>query len=496
MSSCKRSSDQFPRGVGRRKMASNNRDVRDELESGQLAANSLSLFDSVIMGIAGVAPAYTIAASTAALSSAVGLGGPASILYCGLAMFGIVWAFHFLGTQETSAGATFTWVRNGLHPLLGFLAGWSMVVSALIFMVAGTLPAGSLAVGLVSQPLANNIVVVGIVGAAVFILVIIAVGIGVRITASLQVLLSSIELVLLVLFAGLMLFHGADARTFRWSWLSPTIFHGTSGFFAGALVAAFYYWGWDVTANLSEETAKPRHTPGVGALIGVAVVFCLFEVFTIGTNVVLTSSEIHANAADVLGILGQTIWPGLGGKAIVVAVVLSTVATLETSTVQVTRTLYVMGRDGALPRSLGRIHLRSRTPVRATVVVGAVPLILFGGAVFIGSVGTVLQDAINAVGLQIAVYYSLAGFTVVFNYRRSLLQSARLFFFAGLWPFLGAVFMVTMFITTLPHLNTATQVVGIGALALGVIPAAFYRTRSRSEFLYQPLETDTAVEPE
>ncbi len=465
-------------------MATKSRDVANDRKSGQLAAESLSLLDSVIMGIAGVAPAYTIAASTAALSSAVGLGGPASLLYCGVAMFGIVWAFHFLGAQETSAGATYSWVRNALHPLLGFLAGWSMVVSALIFMVAGTLPAGSLAIGLISQPLANNIFAVGIVGVSVFILVIIAVGIGVRIAARLQVLLSSIELALLALFAGLMLSHGAEAHTFKWSWLSPTIFHGTSGFFAGALVAAFYYWGWDVTANLSEETAQPRRAPGLGALIGVAVVFCLFEVFTIGTNIMLTSNEIHANAADVLGILGQIVWPGFGGKAIVVAVVLSTVATLETSIVQVTRTLYVMGRDGTLPGSLGRIHSLSQTPVVATVVVGVVPLILFVGAIFIGSIGTVLQDAINAVGLQIAVYYSLAGFTVVFKYRRSLLRSFRLFVFAGLWPLLGAVFMVTMFITTLPQLNFTTQVVAIGALALGVIPATISWNQRRSRHTY------------
>lgn len=477
-------------------MASNSRDVANDGESGQLAAESLSLLDSVIMGIAGVAPAYTIAASTAALNSAVGLGGPASLLYCGVAMFGIVWAFHFLGTQEASAGATYTWVRNAIHPLLGYLAGWSMVVSALIFMVAGTLPAGSLAVGLISQRLANNIIVVGIVGVSVFILVIIAVGIGVRIAARLQVLLSSIELALLALFAGLMLTHGTDTHTFRWSWLSPTIFHGTSGFFAGALVAAFYFWGWDVTANLSEETAQPRRIPGLSALIGVAVVFCLFEVFTIGTNMMLTANEIHTNAADVLGILGQIIWPGIGGKAIVVAVVLSTVATLETSIVQVTRTLYVMGRDGAMPSSLGRIHLRLQTPVRATVVVGVLPLILFAGAIFIGSVGTVLQDAINAVGLQIAVYYSLAGFTVVFNYRRSLLRSVRLFVFAGLWPLLGAVFMVTMFVTTLPRLNITTQVVGIGALALGVIPATISWNQEQSRLAYPVLEADSGAGPE
>ena len=42
------------------------------------------------MGVAGSAPAYSIAATTAALVAAVGLAGPAALLYCGIAMFGIV----------------------------------------------------------------------------------------------------------------------------------------------------------------------------------------------------------------------------------------------------------------------------------------------------------------------------------------------------------------------------------------------------------------------
>ena len=454
----------------------------------ELAHGVLSLRDSVIMGIAGVAPAYTIAASTAALAAAVGLGAPASLLYCGIAMFGIVWAFHYLGSKEASAGASYTWVRNSLHPLLGYLAGWSMIVSALVFMVAGTIPAGALAVGLVSASLANNVVVVGAVGIVVFILMIAAVGAGVTITARLQVFLTSVELVLLMIFAALMLLHGSRIHSFHWSWLSPTVFHGPSGFFAGALVAAFYYWGWDVTANLGEETAKPKSNPGLGALLGVAMVFCIFEVFTIGTNIVLTSHEITANAADVLGVLGQTVWPGLGGKAIVVAVVLSTVATLETSIVQVTRTLYAMGRDGVLARSLGEINPSSRTPLKATILVGAVPLVLFFGALFIGSVGAILEDAINAVGLQIAVYYSLAGFAVVFSYRHSLLRSVKLFLLAGLWPLLGSIFMVAMFVVTLPNLNLTTQIVGIGALVLGLIPAEVYWRRARLSISLTALE--------
>src|SRR5215469_8499826 len=108
-----------------------------------LRANVLGMFDSVVMAVAGSAPAYTIAGSTAALIGAVGLAGPAALLYCGIPMLGIAWAFSYLNRVESNAGASYAWVGRVLHPGLGFIACWSLVISATIFMVAGSLPAGS-----------------------------------------------------------------------------------------------------------------------------------------------------------------------------------------------------------------------------------------------------------------------------------------------------------------------------------------------------------------
>ena len=74
----------------------------------KLRGGVLGLFDSVIMGLAGSAPAYSIAATTVGLFGAVGLGGPAALLYCGFFMFGIVFAFKYLSKDESSAGAAYS----------------------------------------------------------------------------------------------------------------------------------------------------------------------------------------------------------------------------------------------------------------------------------------------------------------------------------------------------------------------------------------------------
>ena len=463
---------------------------------GGLRENVLTLFDSVVMAVAGSAPAYSIAASTAVLIAAVGLAGPASLLYCGIPMLGIAWAFSYLNRLESNAGASYAWVGRVLHPVLGFIAGWALVVSATIFMVAGSLPAGSVTLGLFSNSLANNTGLVVLVGSAWFVMMVVLVILGVRITARAQWIMSGVEVAILLLFAVLALVH-AGSHThvpFSWSWLGFGHFDGLSGFVAGALIAAFYYWGWDVASNLNEETKDSRRAAGLGGIIGVLIVFALFEIFTIAVNMTLPPKVISANAANVLAVLGQRAWPGPGGKLLVIAVMLSTVATLETTLIQVTRTLFAMARERSLPAGFAWVQVRWRTPWLATIVVAVVSLGLFIGSNYIGSLSKILTDAITAIGLQVAVYYGLAGLTVVVAFRKVVFRSAGNFLLMGLWPLAGAAFMFWILAESIPVNGGVVDAVGLGALALGLIPLIYYWARGSAFFRQRPTLGTVLVE--
>jgi amino acid transporter len=459
----------------------------------KLAPNVLGLFESAVMGVAGSAPAYSIAATTAGLVAAVGLAGPASLLYCGIAMFGIVFAFNYLGRTESNSGATYAWVRRGLHPALGYIAGWSLLMCSSIFMVAATLPAGSSFLGLFSDKLSNSKGWVTLFGTIFFLMMVAAVAFGVTITAKVQVIMSTIEVSLLLLFGVLAIFHSHPVHPFSWHWFAPSAFGSSSTFFAGALLAAFYFWGWDVTANLNEETKGSRKTPGQGAIIGMIITFLLFEVFTVGSNMVLSDKEVSDNSANVLGILGQRVWHGQGGKLLVVAVLLSTVATLETQLIQVTRTMFSMGRDGTLARAFGTVHKKYQTPVVATLTISVIGIGLFVGSQFIGSIGKIMTDAIAAIGIQIAIYYALAGFSVLVLFRKEMRKSFKNFIFMGLWPLIGAVFMTIMFFKVIPGLDTLTKWVGFGTIALGLIPMTWHWSRGHVYFKMPTKEERIAV---
>ncbi|MGW7367764.1 APC family permease [Streptomyces sp. NPDC054841] len=461
-----------------------------------LQPNVLGTFDTIVMAVAGSAPAYSLAATTAVLVGAVGLGSPAALLYCAIPMLGIVLAFNRLGRIDVNAGASYSWVGRTLHPLLGFLSGWALVVSATIFMVAGSLPAGALTLALFDADLATNTALAATVGACWFVVMLLVVLGGARLTVRAQLLMSGFEVLVLVLFLLAALVHKGSAVAFDWSWLGFSHFDGASGFASGALIAAFYYWGWDVTSNLSEETRNSRRTAGLAALVGVGVVFLLFEAFTIAVNVILTSEQIEAGSGNVLGVLGEEIWPGVGGKLLIIAVMLSTVATLETTLIQVTRSLFAMGRDRTMPAVLGTVHRRWNTPWVAIAVVGAVALMMLVASTALGTVGDILSDAVSAISLQIAVYYGLAGIAAVVAYRKMLLTSVRNFLLGGLWPSLGAVFMFWIFFESLGELSTASIAIGLGGLAVGVVPMLWYWRRGSAYYRPAKLDAARAIEAE
>ncbi|MFF6775550.1 APC family permease [Streptomyces sp. NPDC012637] len=455
-----------------------------------LQPNALGTFDTIVMAVAGSAPAYSLAATTAVLFGAVGLAGPASLLYCAIPMLGIVLAYARLGRIDVNAGAGYSWVGRTLHPFLGFLSGWALVFAATVFMVAGSLPAGSLTLSLIDPALAENTTLALVVGAGWFLMMLLVVLGGARLTVRAQLLMSGVEMLILVVFVLGAVIHRGHATAFDWSWFGLGHFGGASGFASGALIAAFYYWGWDVTSNLSEETRDSRRTAGLAALVGMGVVFLLFEAFTVAVNVLLSAEQIERGGANVLAVLGQEIWPGVGGKLLVLAVLLSTVATLETTLIQVTRSLFAMGRDRTLPSALGTVHRRWNTPWVAVAVVGAAALVMFAAAAAAGSISQVLGDAVSAIGLQIAFYYALAGIAAVVAYKGLLLTSVKEFVLGGAWPLLGSAFMLWAFVESLGELSTASIAIGLGGLAAGVVPMLVYWKKGSA--YYRPARLDAA----
>jgi amino acid transporter len=449
--------------------------------STQLKEGALGLGESVVMGVAGTAPAFSVAATTATLIGAVGVLSAASLLYCGLIMFGITFAFLHLNRAMTNAGASYAWVGQVFHPVLGFFAGWALMVGSAVFMVSGTIPAATATLILIDPALAADPGSVTFVAAGWLLLVGAVIVKGIKPTSYTQVLMTGIEVFVLValIVAGLIQYAGQPAHAISWRWFAPGEF-SPSLFATGALTALFFFWGWDVTLNLNEETRDAANAPGRGALLAMFVVLLLFTGFAVIALLVLSDAEIERSSTNVIFAVAEKLFPHPWSYLAIIAVMLSSVGTLETSILQFTRTMYAKGRDGVLHPRYAMLHRHWRTPWVATGVIVGFGLVLLFLSSYFPSVNQIIKDSVNAIGFQVAFYYGLAGYACAWRFRKKACASLGNFILLLLWPGISASFLLSIALYSIPTFDLVTNLVGLGGIAIGVVPLLLNRRRKLS----------------
>ena len=446
----------------------------------KLASDSLGIWESIIMGVAGTAPAYSLAAATATLVAAVGILSPGSTLYCGFFMFGITLAFMHLNKVTANAGASYAWVSKVFGKTLGFFSGWALLVATAVFMVSGTIPAATATLLLIAPEHASNPAWVTFVAALWLTGVSAIVFKGIKHASIVQVIMTTIEVAILLAIAigSIVAFASHPMHPFSITWLSLTAFTPNS-FATGALTAVFLYWGWDVTMNLNEETKGAESTPGWGAFWSMPIVMLLFILFSIATLFALTDSEIQGSGTNVIFAVADKIFPRPWSYLAVVSVLLSSAGTLETSILQFTRTMFAKGRDNALHPRYAILHSSWKTPWVATVFIWAFGLIFLFLSSYFPTVNTIIKDSVSAIGFQVAFYYSLTGLACAWYYRKMWKNMKELLGYI-IWPILSALFLIFIALYSIPTFDLVTNLVGLGGIAIGIIPLALNYRRNKA----------------
>src|SRR5579864_8294093 len=389
----------------------------------QLKAGSLSFVESVVMGVAGSAPGYTIAVTTSVLLSVAGAASPGALLIFAVPMLGIAIAYKALNKLHVHAGAGYQWTSVYFGKFFGFFSGWALLIASMVFMVTGSLPLATSTLDFVDPALADNVVLSAALASIWFLVIAAVLIVGIEVTSRVQMIMTSVELIILSFVAGGAFVHAAkigSVNPFHWSWFG---FHYTPASFATtALVVVFFYWGWDVTANLAEETRDGEVNAGLGGFLSIFVTIAYYIAFAFAALVLFSirkASDLSTNIIYDIAVaagFGRT-----GGLLASGAVILSSIATLETTMLQFSRTLFAMGRDGAMPHTFGVVDARTRTPLRAMLVLIGTGLVLLWGSSLMPTLNLIIQDGVRAVGILVAYYYGLAGlvaFSAFWNLRR------------------------------------------------------------------------------
>ena len=276
----------------------------------RLRQDSMGLAHSVVLGVAGTAPSFSIAASGAILIAATGGFAPAIVLYCGLTMLGITMAFARLNHDDPNAGASFIWVSRIFGPTLGFLAGWCVLVTSVLFMASATLPAASATLLLLAPEWEKSPTAVTLVALA-WLLAVSAVTLrGTAVTARIQSTMIAIELLVLAIIgiASLMQLGPHTVRPFDWSSFSLSGLEAKD-FINGSLISLFLFWGWDISLNMSEETRSGHRASSLGAVLAMVILIVVFTLFYALALTALEDAEIEAAGTQLIFAIADALFP-------------------------------------------------------------------------------------------------------------------------------------------------------------------------------------------
>lgn len=357
----------------------------------------LSLWDLIFYGIIAVTPSAP--ATVYGLAEDKSQGHVVlTILLAMCAMVLTAISYGRMAALYPSAGSAYAYVSRGIHPFLGFFAGWAMLLDYLFIplfcVIYGTL---SLQRVLPSLPF--------FVGAASF-----AVGItllnlnGIRSTArSNQVLLVAMFAVLggfiVLAIRYLVIRHGISGIFSIRAVYNPATFSIRSVASATSF-AALTYLGFDAVTTLAEDVENPRRN-----VLIAAVTVCVFTGIFGGLLVYLAHlacpeyrafTNVDTAFIDVTGRVGGA----LMFKAMAVLLVVANIGAGLTSQVGAARLLYGMGREDVIPRHFfARLH-----PIRNTPDIN---LVLLGVLAFLGA--QVLSYELTAELLNFGAFLGFMG---------------------------------------------------------------------------------------
>jgi amino acid transporter len=446
----------------------------DESAKG-LSSGALGLFASVVIGVASVAPAYSLAATIGILAAiaTVGLHSPFIFIVGFIPMVLVASGFYYMNRADPDGGEPFIWTSRAFGAPLGWLIGFAAVASSVIVMSNLVYIAAQYMFYMVGMNAAGNSVLWTTVGGVAWIVIVgVFVAIGIKVSARAQYVLMALQIIPMVLFTVWALIKGYATHPkgfapIRLSWFFTT--HVSAhALAAGVVLAVFLYWGWDTVLAVNEESEDSSHMPGVSAVLNTIILVLMYVAITAAMQCYHGAAFLANNQADVFSPLAKDVMGGTWDRLVFLCLLTSGAASALTTMLPLTRQTLSMAAHKSLPAIFGRIHPKYLTPFWGTVILSALSILWYVLVTLWNP--NAIWDAISALGIMVCIAYGGTGLAATVYYRKELLKSAKNFFLIGVAPTLGAILFALILVKVLyddyAPANSYTSFHGIGGIFL------------------------------
>ncbi len=430
---------------------------------------TLTLWDLVLYGIILIQPTAPMPIFGVVSQEARG-HVVTTILIAMVAMLFTAISYGRMARAYPSAGSAFTYVGSEIHPVLGYVTGWSMAMDYILNPLLCTIWCSKAAGNIVPEiPYALWVIFFALLFTGLNLR-------GIKSNARTNQLLAAALGVVIAIFFVIsiryilhMPVHGGAFFTLPFydpaNFSTPAVFTGTS-------IAVLTYIGFDGISTLSEEVHDPQRN-----ILRATVLVCLItgvlaslEVYAaqliwpygrsfpdVDTAFSFVAGQAAAGAATPVALLHKVWLFQLVNLALLVA----SIGSGSGAQLGAARLLYGMGRSGALPPSFfGALDAERGIPRNNVILVGAITL---AGAFL-------LTYQLSAELLNFGALIAFMGVNIA-AFKRYFLRGNRTIA-NGLPPLAGAAISFYLWLS----LRTPAKIAGSAWLLIGILYGA-WKTR-------------------
>lgn len=290
----------------------------------------------------------------------------------GLVALAGAYIYAELAARMPQVGGQYAYLREAYHPLVAFLYGWGLLlVIQSGGMAAVAVTFGRYFIELTHLPFSDKTI------ATVTLLALVLVNcLGVRVGATVQsalMVLKTLAIITLVLCGWLLV---DDSQfTFTPALDQPVSFDLLIAIGAAMIPVLFAYGGWQTSNFVAAEIKEPRKNLPRALLLGVIGVIALYLavnfvcVHALGAKG-LEQTQTPASAVMRL-VLGEK-----GAAFIALGITISTLGFLSQGMLTAPRVYFAMAEDGVFFKRVAWLHPKTRVPVVAIVLQGALAIFI------------------------------------------------------------------------------------------------------------------------
>ncbi|OMB79428.1 hypothetical protein A5743_13635 [Mycolicibacterium conceptionense] len=246
---------------------------------------------------------------------------------------------------------------------------------------------------------------------------------------------------------------------------------------AGLLFAMLVFIGFEATALYRDEVRDPDRTIPRATYTAVVFIGVLYTL-TVWVMVMAFGSDAQQVAqANTAGMFGQAAdryvgaWFSNIATTLVITAVLAAILSIHNAS---TRYLFNLAADAALPRGLADVHVRHKSPYRASLTITGLSLLGVTPFVLAGCDPNVVYGQLAGLGnAGVFILMALVSVAVVVFFARHKRRGNETLWATAIAPAIAAIAMFALVIFALSNFDLVVGASSANVLLLGVLAGSF-----------------------